>query len=397
MKRKIMAACLAAVLLCAACMMGPRSSRALAEETDAYGAFESAYQRQVMPDGDLLPEMPEAKPAPASPYGSVTEANLQGRWVHRYKEGGVSFEDILTVNGDRALIESFSDGERSTVWNGAGDLNIEDRSYRGVCPAITVCEDTWEGGVVEYCAIYIRWVEEDRFFDGLTLDEWIREAPEDPWDQYLYDTVTLDSLQGIWYSDYMEDGVLYQDVLSIDGDSATLFETADGTPGSIWNGAGTAWIEMVEHMENQFFPELMIRMESGASAGSTAGICVSRVDENRFYDALFKRWFVRIEQDDDWSEGNLLFAIYGGEVEAIDGGYAFAPYGMDDQEKLILDAATVLVHPEMLDGWEEGNDAVQWIANLMARDPETMQASGVYDVDVTGSHIDRVYGLYWWD
>ena len=23
--------------------------------------------------------------------------------------------------------------------------------------------------------------------------------------------------------------------------------------------------------------------------------------------------------------------------------------------------------------------------------------AGVYDTDVTGDHIDRIYGLYWWD
>ena len=33
----------------------------------------------------------------------------------------------------------------------------------------------------------------------------------------------------------------------------------------------------------------------------------------------------------------------------------------------------------------------------MARDPYYMSLSGVYDADVTGNHIDRVYGLYWWD
>ena len=38
-------------------------------------------------------------------------------------------------------------------------------------------------------------------------------------------------------------------------------------------------------------------------------------------------------------------------------------------EALLLDENTELVHPEQLDGWEEGNDAVQWIDNLMAREP----------------------------
>ena len=389
----MLAGFLAALLLCAVC-----GTSAAAEETGFYGAFQNAYLNQAMPESDLLPWLPETEPAPAKPYDSVTQANLQGRWVHRYQEGGASVEDILTVNGDEALIESFKNGERAVVWNGEGYLGIEDRSYRGVCPAVTVNEYTGEGTILEHCAVYIRWVDEDSFFDGLSLDEWVREAAEDPWETYLYDTVTLDNLQGVWYGEYTEDGVWYQDVLSVDGENASLFETADGIPGGIWNGDGPAWIEMSEHAENQLIPELMIRMESGRSAGSTAGIFISRVDDDRFYDALFKRWFVRIAPDEGgWSEGNTLFTIYGGEVEKIDGAYAFEPFGMEDTGRLILDESTELVHPEMLDGWEEGNNAVQWIDNLMGRGPDSMQAAGVYDVDVTGNHIDRVYGLYWWD
>ena len=163
-------------------------------------------------------------------------------------------------------------------------------------------------------------------------------------------------------------------------------------------GAGTAEIRMVEYDQGRSFPELIVAMQYGAGAGQSAGIAISRIDEDRFYDALFNRWFVRIWPDEDsWSEGNLLFTIYGNAVREIEGGYAFSPFEDGEADELILDADTELIHPEWLDGYEDGNTAVEWIANLMRRDPETASLSGVYDVDVTGNHIDRVYGLYWWD
>jgi len=395
----------AAVCLILALLGTPWAHALEADEADSwqsevYDAFENAYLYQSMPDMELLPAFPEPEPTPAEPYGSVTPANLQGRWVHRYQESGIRFEEVLTVNGDTARIECYEDGVRSTVWNGEGELHIEDRSYRGVCPAITVEGEGGEGDRIQYCCVCIRWVDDDSFFDGLALNEWERETPDDPWDQYLYDTVTMDNLQGVWYGEYEDGAGWYQDVLVIDGDSATIFETIDGRPSETWNGAGTGAISMVEYDRNRSFPELIIEMESGVCAGASAGIAISRVDEDRFYDALFDRWFVRVWPDEaDWIEGNRLFTIYGNAVYEIDGGYAFMPFSGEDgeEETLILDADTELVHPEWLDGCEEGNTALEWVANLMARDPETASLSGVYDVEVTGNHIDRVYGLYWWD
>jgi len=397
MKRRI-ACCLALALLCAA------ATAAADWDGDAwmgmYEAFESAYENQAMPDSDLLPELPEQEPAPAAPYDSVTQPNLQGRWVHRYRypDNGVSVEEVFTVNGDRARIECYENGERAVFWNGEGSLAIEDRSYRGVCPAVSVCQDNGGDDSLPFCAIYIRWVKEDSFFDGIALDEWVREAAPDPWEQYLYDTVSLDALQGVWYGEYEDEAGWYQDVLSIDGDSATLFETLDGKPCSVWNGAGTASIEMAEYDENRFWPELIISLETGAGAGIRAGIFVSRVDGDRFYDPVFQRWFVRIfpDEEEDWAEGNMVFTVYqGGSVRKIDGGYAFAPY--ETEGELILDDNTELVYPELLDSWEEGDGAVEWMDRLVGLEPEGMGPAGVYDVDVTGDHIDRVYGLYWWD
>ena len=271
------------------------------DNTQVYEAFENAYAYQAMPDSEYLPWIPEAEEAPTKPYDSVTAANLQGRWVHRHVEQGVSFEEILSVNGDTARIEQYEDGERSTVWNGEGAFYIEDRSYRGVCPALSILEESDEG-YLQHCLICIRWVQENTFFDGLALNEWVREEPEDPWDQYLYDTVTLDNLQGVWYSEYLDGAGWYQDVLTVDGDRATLFETVNGQPSAVWNGEGPASVVMVEHDVNRSFPELIVRLESGPGAEATAGIAITRVDEWGFYDALFDRWFVRIWPEEEWPD-----------------------------------------------------------------------------------------------
>ena len=373
--------------------------RAFAWQTEDYDSFASAYLEQAMPDSAFLPALPEVEVAPPAPYDSVTRKNLQGRWVHRYQEKGDNFEEILTVNGDAARVECYKNGVRSKVWNGDGALHIEDRSYRGVCPAVTVDEENEEGNWLQHCWIGVRWIKDGVFFDGLALNEWVKEAPENPWDQYLYDTVKMDGLQGVWYSEYEDSAGWYQDVLAIDGDSATILETVNGAPSTTWNGAGNASIQMVDYDGSWCFPELIIAMEFGVGAGSKAAIAVTRVDEERFYDALFDRWFVRIEPyDGNWGEGNRLFTIYGGAVRQIEGGYAFAPFSEDGEAgELILDADTELIHPEQLDGCEAGDTALEWIGRLMARDPEHMSLSGVYDADVTGNHIDRVYGLYWWD
>ena len=119
-----------------------------------------------------------------------------------------------------------------------------------------------------------------------------RKAPEDPLDQYPYDTVTLYALQGVWYSEYEDSAGWYQDVLIVDEDYATLFETVDGLPSTTWNGMGPASIETLEYDENRFIPELIVRMESGVGEGGVAGIAITWVGWERFYDALFDRWFV---------------------------------------------------------------------------------------------------------
>ena len=261
-------------------------------ESTAYLNLKNAYYNQAMPDYFKTPIVPVPEEAPQKPYQSVTMQNLQGRWVNRYREAGSDFVEVLSVNGDRAQIETFRDGVKEGVWNGEGTLSIEDRSDRGVCPAFRIRDENGEG----ICTIYIRWVRDTAFFDGGFLNEWKREGTAEP-DQYLYDTVTLDKLQGVWYTETPEDDGLHQVVLTVDEDRAVLFETVDGKLSSFWNGGGHAEIKMQNFNAGTAYPELLIQMEHGPSLGGSAGIYISSVDEERFYDSGKGRWYVKVAPD----------------------------------------------------------------------------------------------------
>ena len=294
-------------------------------------------------------------------------------------------------------IEEYIDGVPQSFWNGSGFLSIEDRSSRGVCPAVRVKENDSQGSGQSHCTIYVRWVKDDRFYDGGFLNEWYREEPDDLWDQYLYDTVTMDNLQGVWYSEYTDSAGLYRTVLHVYGDQASIFETVDGRISDTWNGDGNCFVQLTDYRPNHHVPELLIK-KPGASAG-LAGIYISQVDDDKFYDAAFDRWYVRVPMEcsdgEGYQEGNLVFTIYGGNAEKEGDHYILHP-AEEGQSPLILDKKTELVNPEQLDGYKAGFNAVQWMDNLCSRVDGT-GASGVYDTDITGNHIDRVYGLYWWD
>ncbi len=400
-----------ALLALAVCLAGALAldASAASRETELVEEFRNAFQTQTMPSLDESPWVPEAGDLiwkPRAPYETVTEENLQGRWVNRYWEdsGRTQVEEVLTINGNTGKIECRKNGEPYVVWNGTGDLYIEDRLEQGVCPAITLetfneATSAW----TQHCGIYIRWVKYDTFYDGGSLCKWYREEPEDLWNQYLYDTVTMESLQGLWYSQYHDSAGTYQDVLNIQGNRASLFETIDGRISETWNLEGPCELVMGEIISKRHVPELVIRGENGPAAGGSAGIYISRVDPNRFYDAGLKRWYVRVTEEnfylDDgepsW-EGNFPFTVYGGAVAKSENGYVFTH--MDEEEgELILDEKTELVHPETMDGYVEGYTAMQWVEAQMQRDPSELALVGVYDADVTGNHIDRIYGLYWWD
>ena len=253
----------------------------------------NAYADQKMPDYYLMPYVPVDYFVPSKPYQSVTAANLQGRWVNRYTEGGGEIEEILTVNGDRARIECYRDGVPTYAWNGEGTFSIEDRSDRNLCPAFRIISDNGEN----VCTIYIRWVKENAFYDGGFLNEWKRETLEDPYQQYLYDTVTLENLQGLWYSEYEDGAGLYMVLLNIEGDKGWIFETVADRISSVWNGEGPVSIVMTNLMGDIWYPELLLSREDGPATGGIAGIYISSVDKERFYDAGLKRWFVKITED----------------------------------------------------------------------------------------------------
>ena len=262
------------------------------EATKAYNDLKNAYYNQAMPDYYRTPYVPSPSEAPAKPYQSVTMENLQGRWVNRYTEGGSEVVEVLSVNGDFGRIETWIDGEKRGVWNGEGTISIEDRSDRNVCPAFRINDDNGNN----LCTIYIRWVNSNAFYDGGFLTEWKREGNAAP-DQYLYDTVTLDNLQGVWYTESSEPDGLYQVVLTVDEDRAVIFETIDGKVSSTWNGGGTASVVMTDFTAGIAYPELLIKMEHGPSVGGTAGIYISNVEQDYFYDCGLKRWYSRVPKD----------------------------------------------------------------------------------------------------
>ena len=78
-------------------------------------------------------------------------------------------------------------------------------------------------------------------------------------------------------------------------------------------------------------------------------------------------------------------------------GGSFDWYSLSDgTREYSLDKNTVLETPEELDGWEKGDDALSWMGRLCDED-NTYTPAGVYDITVTGDHIDIIHGLYWWD
>lgn len=149
--------------------------------------------------------------------------------------------------------------------------------------------------------------------------------------------------------------------------------------------------------------------------GFTDGTGVSARGDNAFPDnydeAMGEMWRILTWNAEDEGgageasgEGNRLITIFDGALKT-QAGYIFRPFSADASEgeeptpveELLLDEATELVHPDALDGYEPGDSAVEWIDRLMNRDEDSIRANGVYDVDVTNGHIDRVYGPYWWD
>ena len=288
------------------------------EGTYFYREIRDAYLNQEMPPYEDLPYVAFASEPVSPQYPSVTLENLQGRWVNRYRDGGSEVEEVLTVNGDHGMIETYIDGEKTGVWNGEGWISLEDRWDRKVCPALRIHDSVGDG----ICKICIRWVKEDSFYDGLFLCEWKKETPDDPAKQYLYDTVTPERLQGLWYSEYTDSAGLYLVTLNIEGDRATLFETVGGRPSSTWNGSGPYRIKLENFRGDIWYPELEIQAEEGPAGRGSYGIYITNVEEYRFYDPAFARWYYKVTPDygADVEQGMTDMDGRGPEITFLDGG-----------------------------------------------------------------------------
>ena len=106
--------------------------------------------------------------------------------------------------------------------------------------------------------------------------------------------VAMENLQGIWYTDYMENGSFYQVMLKVDGDKSFIFETKDGEPTDYWNGEGEASLVTAEFRSFIHWPELLINKKDGVNL---CGIYISRVDEYAFYDVGLHNWYMKVTEE----------------------------------------------------------------------------------------------------
>ena len=250
----------------------------------------AAYETKEMPDYARMSFVPTEYEVHET-YKSVSLTRLQGRWVNEYTDSdGTKVKEILTVNGTHGRIETYLNGEKKGAWNGEGEISIEDRTYRNVCPAFRIMSAEGEN----ICTIYIRWVKDDSFYDGGFTTEWKRESTDtDPW---LHDTVTLPNLEGVWYTEKIDGMNLTMDLLTISGTKATLFETKNDEVSPFWNLDGEAEIVRVHSTRtDESVPELLISDSTGETAG--AGIYITSVDQDAFYDQGLHRWWVRIKEN----------------------------------------------------------------------------------------------------
>ena len=254
-----------------------------------YDALLYAYENQTMPSGSALPKVKSMPAAPEKPYQDVDLRELQGRWAARYTAEGVEMERVLSVNGDRGRIETLEDGKKVDDACGEGTITITDRSESGECPLFALTDETGE----DICLINIRLVKPNVFYDGVFMTEWVREGNDDP-DQYLYDTVTLENLQGLWYTEEADKDGLIQILLNVDGDRATLFKTTGSEPDPYWNGSGKVSFQLGKLRSDVAYPELLIRLDEGPAEGVTPGIYIGSVNGDSFYDAGVKRWFMKV-------------------------------------------------------------------------------------------------------
>lgn len=305
MKRSILCLILLALLLCACGAPAAPSATEAPKPTARPVATE-----QPTPTPELTPEpSPEATPEPApeptpepltipditdapesltdvdfaAPYASVSFFHLQGSWYNAYYDDGHFYEELVTVNGDHGMVRSFEDGQPTFAWNGSGTVELEDRSERGKCPAFRINDA--DGSNI--CTIYISAVEAERFYDAGFNYWWVRTDDGDTW---LYDTVTENTLQGLWYGcEQKEDGCTITALL-IEDDQA-LLEVYSGSMAPenlVTKALGSFTIQHIAGSSEA--PLLLIRVEDGTDVG----IYISEVDDNRLYDPWHNSWMTRL-------------------------------------------------------------------------------------------------------
>lgn len=70
------------------------------------------------------------------------------------------------------------------------------------------------------------------------------------------------------------------------------------------------------------------------------------------------------------------------------------------QATLVVDADTKFADTcdlSFFAGYEEGDTPFEWIRKNYGQSSETQALIGVFEVSVTGNHIDEYFGSYWWD
>lgn len=75
--------------------------------------------------------------------------------------------------------------------------------------------------------------------------------------------------------------------------------------------------------------------------------------------------------------------------------------GIDScQATLVVDADTKFADTcdlSFFEGYEDGDSPFDWIRKNYGQSSETQALIGVFEVSVTGNHVDEYYGSYWWD
>lgn len=82
-------------------------------------------------------------------------------------------------------------------------------------------------------------------------------------------------------------------------------------------------------------------------------------------------------------------------------------YAIDEETdeilELVVDKNTIFdktCDTEFFDGYKEGEGAYEWVKRMYELSDDDMYAlalSGIFEVSLTGNHIDKFFGCYWWD